>query len=50
MNKKIGITLLGLFMFLLFSGTAMSDKKQLTNIFTYLHAHAADSPSPAKCK
>jgi hypothetical protein len=29
---------------------AKLDEKQLTNIFTYLHAHAADSPSPAKCK
>ena len=26
------------------------DEKQLTNIYSYLHAHAADSPSPAKCK
>lgn len=24
-------------------------KDQLANIFAYLHAHAADSPSPAKC-
>jgi len=23
---------------------------ELTDIFTYLHAHAADSPTPAKCK
>lgn len=25
-------------------------EKQLLNIYTYLYAHAADSPSPAKCK
>ena len=25
-------------------------EKDLTDIFTYLHAHAADSPTPAKCK
>ena len=25
-------------------------EKDLLNIFTYLHAHAFDSPSPAKCK
>lgn len=29
---------------------AKLDDNQLLNIFTYLHAHAADSPSPAKCK
>ncbi len=23
---------------------------ELTDIFTYLHAHASDSPTPAKCK
>jgi hypothetical protein len=28
MSKKIGITLMGFFMFLLFSGTAMSDENQ----------------------
>jgi len=27
----------------------LSDK-DITNIFTYLHAHASDSPTPAKCK
>jgi hypothetical protein len=27
----------------------LSDK-DLNDIFTYLHSHAADSPSPAKCK
>ena len=25
-------------------------EKDLLDIFTYLHAHAADSPTPAKCK
>jgi len=25
-------------------------EQDLFNIYTYLHAHAADSPSPAKCK
>ena len=25
-------------------------EKDLLNIFTYLHDHAADSPTPAKCK
>jgi len=25
-------------------------EKDLINIYTYLHGHAADSPSPAKCK
>ena len=25
-------------------------EKDLLNIFTYLHGHAADSPTPAKCK
>ena len=25
-------------------------EQDLLNIYTYLHAHAADSPSPAKCK
>ena len=25
-------------------------EKELNDIFTYLYAHAADSPSPAKCK
>jgi hypothetical protein len=25
-------------------------EKDLTDIFTYLHAHASDSPTPAKCK
>ena len=25
-------------------------EKDLNDIFTYLHDHAADSPSPAKCK
>ena len=28
---------------------ALSDK-DLSDIFTYLHDHAADSPTPAKCK
>jgi hypothetical protein len=27
----------------------LSDQ-ELLNIYTYLHSHAADSPSPAKCK
>ena len=27
----------------------LSDE-DLTDIFTYLHAHASDSPTPAKCK
>lgn len=26
------------------------NENQILNIFTYLHGHAADSPSPAKCK
>ena len=26
------------------------DENDLTDIFTYLHAHASDSPTPAKCK
>lgn len=26
------------------------DEKDLMNIYAYLHDHAADSPSPAKCK
>ena len=25
-------------------------QKDLTDIYTYLHEHAADSPTPAKCK
>jgi len=25
-------------------------EKELLDIFTYLHSHAADSPTPAKCK
>lgn len=25
-------------------------EKELLDIYTYLHAHAADSPTPAKCK
>jgi hypothetical protein len=25
-------------------------QEDLTDIYTYLHSHAADSPSPAKCK
>ena len=25
-------------------------EKELLNIYTYLHAHAVDSPTPAKCK
>lgn len=25
-------------------------EKDLHNIFTYMHAHAADSPAPAKCE
>ena len=25
-------------------------EKDLLNVYTYLHAHAADSPSPAKCE
>ena len=25
-------------------------EKDLTDIYTYLHDHAADSPTPAKCK
>lgn len=29
---------------------AALDENQLLNIYTYLHDHAADSPSPAKCK
>ncbi|RJP75691.1 MAG: cytochrome c family protein [Desulfobacteraceae bacterium] len=29
---------------------ATLDEQQLLNIHAYLHAHAADSPSPAKCK
>lgn len=28
---------------------ALSDK-QLSDIYTYLHDHASDSPTPAKCK
>ena len=28
---------------------ALSDE-DITDIFTYLHAHASDSPTPAKCK
>ncbi len=26
------------------------EEKALIDIFTYLHAHASDSPTPAKCK
>jgi hypothetical protein len=26
------------------------NEKDLTDIYTYLHAHASDSPTPAKCK
>ena len=26
------------------------EEKDLTDIFTYLHSHASDSPTPAKCK
>jgi len=26
------------------------EDKELMDIYTYLHAHAADSPTPAKCK
>jgi len=26
------------------------NEKDLTDIFTYLYAHASDSPTPAKCK
>ena len=29
---------------------AKLSEDDLLNIFTYLHAHALDSPSPAKCK
>ncbi len=29
--------------------SGLSDK-DLSDIFTYLHAHASDSPTPAKCK
>ncbi len=29
--------------------SALSDV-EITDIFTYLHAHASDSPTPAKCK
>jgi hypothetical protein len=29
--------------------TQLSDT-ELTDIYTYLHAHASDSPTPAKCK
>lgn len=29
---------------------AKLSEKDLLNVFTYLHDHAADSPSPAKCK
>ena len=29
---------------------AKLDEQQLLNIYTYLYDHAADSPSPAKCK
>jgi hypothetical protein len=29
---------------------AKQSKEDLTDMFTYLHEHAYDSPSPAKCK